>query len=302
MEIIGSVAQVQIIERRKGASSGLNGCNSSDLDTGAAASYNQIGKLRPISIFKCKRDLELVAASRAGRTTMCGTGKGFWKEPPGAGEMLEGRVSPRERLVLTAIIELYIATGEPVASQAVAQVFASKEGLSSATIRNVMATLGDAGLLDQPHTSAGRVPTAAAFRYYVEQITRSDAPMGRGGYVCFWPGHGVTGTLDSERRAAGADRGQLLGGFEQQRLSGAHFACAGADIERSGRCAGQCCFSAGAGAYTFFKAFGWPCACGAGDAVGRGAGPGVESGSRADASGTRNGRALSERELSRLAH
>ncbi|HET6170763.1 MAG TPA: heat-inducible transcription repressor HrcA [Terracidiphilus sp.] len=90
-------------------------------------------------------------------------------------------MSPRERMVLTAIIELYIATGEPVASQAVAQIFASKEGLSSATIRNVMATLGDAGLLDQPHTSAGRVPTAAAFRYYVEQFTRSDGPMVRGG-------------------------------------------------------------------------------------------------------------------------
>jgi heat-inducible transcriptional repressor len=85
--------------------------------------------------------------------------------------MPDARVSPRERLVLTAIIELYIATGEPVASQAVAHFFADREGLSSATIRNVMATLGEAGLLDQPHTSAGRVPTAAAFRYYVEQIT-----------------------------------------------------------------------------------------------------------------------------------
>lgn len=93
--------------------------------------------------------------------------------------MPETRVSPRERLVLTAIIELYIATGEPVASQAVADHFAHKEGLSSATIRNVMASLGDAGLLEQPHTSAGRVPTAAAFRYYVEQITRPDAPLGR---------------------------------------------------------------------------------------------------------------------------
>jgi len=86
--------------------------------------------------------------------------------------MAEMRVSPRERLVLTAIIELYIATGEPVASQAVAASFADREGLSSATVRNVMATLGEAGLLDQPHTSAGRVPTAAAFRYYVEQITQ----------------------------------------------------------------------------------------------------------------------------------
>jgi heat-inducible transcriptional repressor len=86
--------------------------------------------------------------------------------------MPDARVSPRERLVLTAIIEQYIATGEPVASQAVAHYFSHQEGLSSATIRNVMATLGETGLLEQPHTSAGRVPTAAAFRYYVEQITQ----------------------------------------------------------------------------------------------------------------------------------
>jgi len=97
-------------------------------------------------------------------------------EVPGMPEM---RVSPRERMVLTAIIELYIATGEPVASQAVAHFFANKDGLSSATIRNVMATLGDAGLLEQAHSSAGRVPTAAAFRYYVEQITRPEAVMAR---------------------------------------------------------------------------------------------------------------------------
>lgn len=93
--------------------------------------------------------------------------------------MPELRVSPRERLVLTAIIELYIATGEPVASQAVARVFEDREGLSSATIRNVMASLADAGLLEQPHTSAGRVPTPAAFRYYVEQITRIDPHLSR---------------------------------------------------------------------------------------------------------------------------
>lgn len=83
------------------------------------------------------------------------------------------RLSPRERLVLTTIIEMYIATGEPVASQALARLFADREGLSSATLRNVMAVLGEAGLLEQPHTSAGRIPTAAAFRYYVEQITQS---------------------------------------------------------------------------------------------------------------------------------
>jgi len=82
-------------------------------------------------------------------------------------------MSDRERLVLTAIIELYIATGEPVASQAVARFFENREGLSSATIRNVMASLADSGMLEQPHTSAGRVPTPAAFRYYVDQITQS---------------------------------------------------------------------------------------------------------------------------------
>jgi heat-inducible transcriptional repressor len=99
----------------------------------------------------------------------------------GAGTMPEVRVSPRERLVLTAVIELYIASGEPVASQAVADYFANKDGLSSATIRNVMSSLGEAGMLEQPHTSAGRVPTAGAFRYYVEQITRPEVQMGRTG-------------------------------------------------------------------------------------------------------------------------
>ena len=82
----------------------------------------------------------------------------------------ELRISPRERLVLTAILEMYIATGEPVASQAVARLYADKEGMSSATIRNVMATLSEVGLLEQPHTSAGRVPTAKAFRFYVEHL------------------------------------------------------------------------------------------------------------------------------------
>jgi heat-inducible transcriptional repressor len=116
--------------------------------------------------------------------------------------MPEIRVSPRERLVLTAIIELYIATGEPVASQAVAREFADREGLSSATIRNVMASLADAGLLEQPHTSAGRVPTPAAFRYYVEQITRVDNPLVRAGL------ESATKDPLSEQR-----RGQIENGF-----------------------------------------------------------------------------------------
>ena len=82
----------------------------------------------------------------------------------------EPRISPRERLILTAILEMYIATGEAVASQAIARLYADKDGMSSATIRNVMAMLSDVGLLDQPHTSAGRIPTAKAFRFYVEHL------------------------------------------------------------------------------------------------------------------------------------
>ncbi len=84
--------------------------------------------------------------------------------------MLLPRISPRERLVLLAIIESYISTGEPVASQALARLWADREGMSAATIRNVMASLGEAGLLDQAHSSAGRVPTPLAFRFYVEQL------------------------------------------------------------------------------------------------------------------------------------
>src|ERR1700744_1917010 len=80
------------------------------------------------------------------------------------------RISPRDRLVLNAIIELYIATGEPVASQTVARQLDNKDGMSAATIRNVMAALGEAGLLEQLHTSAGRCPTAKAFRLYVAQL------------------------------------------------------------------------------------------------------------------------------------
>ncbi len=78
-------------------------------------------------------------------------------------------IGEREREILTAIVETFIATGEPVGSRTLAR--SNREGLSPATIRNVMADLVDAGFLEQPHTSAGRVPSAEAYRYYVEQLT-----------------------------------------------------------------------------------------------------------------------------------
>ena len=80
-----------------------------------------------------------------------------------------GPAGGREREILTAIVETFIASGEPVGSRTLAR--SSREGLSAATIRNVMADLADAGFLEQPHASAGRVPTAEAYRYYVEQLS-----------------------------------------------------------------------------------------------------------------------------------
>jgi heat-inducible transcriptional repressor len=81
----------------------------------------------------------------------------------------EPHIGEREREILTAIVETFISTGEPVGSRTLAR--SNREGLSPASIRNVMAELSDAGYLEQPHTSAGRVPTSEGYRYYVEQIT-----------------------------------------------------------------------------------------------------------------------------------
>jgi heat-inducible transcriptional repressor len=78
-------------------------------------------------------------------------------------------IGRREREILTAIVETYISTGEPVGSRTLTR--SNRESLSAASIRNVMADLADAGFLEQPHTSAGRVPTTKAYRYYVKQLT-----------------------------------------------------------------------------------------------------------------------------------
>ncbi len=87
------------------------------------------------------------------------------------------RVTARQRAILTAIIESYIETGEPVGSGTIARLQTNEGmGLSPATVRNEMAELADAGLLEQPHTSAGRVPTARAFRIYVEQLSGGTNP------------------------------------------------------------------------------------------------------------------------------
>lgn len=74
----------------------------------------------------------------------------------------------RETAILAAIIERYISTGEPVPSSTVSRC--SRLALSPASVRNAMSGLMDKGYLDQPHISAGRVPTAKAFRLYVDTL------------------------------------------------------------------------------------------------------------------------------------
>ncbi|MBA2494421.1 MAG: heat-inducible transcription repressor HrcA [Acidobacteria bacterium] len=76
----------------------------------------------------------------------------------------------RGQVILTAIINEHLITGEPIGSKVIAEKFANASGLSSATIRNVMSDLEDFGLLEQPHTSAGRIPTDKGYRFFVDNL------------------------------------------------------------------------------------------------------------------------------------
>jgi heat-inducible transcriptional repressor len=79
-------------------------------------------------------------------------------------------LTKRARQVLYAVVTEFIATGEPVGSRTLTKKYGFD--LSPATIRNVLADLEDAGFLAQPHTSAGRVPTEAAFRLFIDALMR----------------------------------------------------------------------------------------------------------------------------------
>ena len=77
-------------------------------------------------------------------------------------------LNARSKEVFRQIVDAYVATGEPVGSRTIARRL--DEQVSPATIRNVMADLEEAGLLYAPHTSAGRVPTDAGLRLYVDGL------------------------------------------------------------------------------------------------------------------------------------
>ena len=82
-----------------------------------------------------------------------------------------GSLDPRSQSILRAVIEEYVETATPVGSAALVERY--RMGVSSATVRNILSDLESAGLLTHPHTSAGRVPTDAGYRYFVESIADS---------------------------------------------------------------------------------------------------------------------------------
>ena len=78
------------------------------------------------------------------------------------------QLSERKEKILAAIVEWYIATGEPVGSKTLLEYI--RIPVSSATIRNEMAELSRLGFIEQPHTSAGRIPSQIGYRYYVDKL------------------------------------------------------------------------------------------------------------------------------------
>lgn len=79
----------------------------------------------------------------------------------------------RREAVLSSVIEEHVVTGDAVGSHIISERFAHATGWSSATIRNVMSELEETGYLEQPHTSAGRIPTDKGYRYYVDHMLES---------------------------------------------------------------------------------------------------------------------------------
>ncbi|MFV0414479.1 MAG: heat-inducible transcriptional repressor HrcA [Oscillospiraceae bacterium] len=83
----------------------------------------------------------------------------------------------RKQRILTAIVSLYSTNAEPIGSNLLSQYF--DLAVSSATLRNEMAALTRLGLLEQPHTSAGRVPTAKGYRYYIDNLLGTSSGISR---------------------------------------------------------------------------------------------------------------------------
>ncbi len=77
-------------------------------------------------------------------------------------------ISQRKKKILAAVVDEYIRTAEPVGSKTIAEI--AGLGCSSATIRNELSELTALGYLEQPHTSAGRIPSPQGYRFYVNEL------------------------------------------------------------------------------------------------------------------------------------
>ncbi|WP_312695319.1 heat-inducible transcriptional repressor HrcA [Caproiciproducens sp.] len=85
-------------------------------------------------------------------------------------------LSERKQKILAAVVDLYVATGEPVGSKALCDTL--EFTVSSATVRNEMSDLAEMGLLEQPHTSAGRVPSHKGYRVYIDTLMKKHPVSG----------------------------------------------------------------------------------------------------------------------------
>ena len=110
-------------------------------------------------------------------------------------------ISPRQKAILMQIVEEYAETASPVGSVTMAKLF----GVSPATVRAEMARLEALGLIEQPHTSAGRVPTDAGYRFYVNNldgVNEVDSAVERGA-------HALEVRVSAQSRADAAIRGAV---------------------------------------------------------------------------------------------
>ena len=84
-------------------------------------------------------------------------------------------LTPRRERILRHVVREYVALAQPVPSDLIARKYEAE--LSPATVRNELAALEEAGLIAQPHTSAGRVPTDRGYRYFVELLMQEDREL-----------------------------------------------------------------------------------------------------------------------------
>ena len=114
-------------------------------------------------------------------------------------------ISPRQKAILCQIIEEYAETASPVGSVTMAKLFE----VSPATIRSEMARLEALGLIMQPHTSAGRVPTDAGYRFYVNNLDNTNAVQNERERAIERGTHALEVRVNSQSRADAAIRGAV---------------------------------------------------------------------------------------------